>query len=121
MHAVQAVLASLYRRSRDGDGEHCRVSLLGSLLSLKTILLAAQSDPDQWAGFHLNGPHWPPDIGWETADGQVTFDFRHGQREGWAAFCRAVGLDRLLDDPEYEDWRSTIYIGDRKQIGRAHV
>src|SRR3546814_6124361 len=33
----------------------------------------------------------------------------------WAAFCRAVGLDRLLDDPEYEDWRSTIYIGDRKQ------
>lgn len=114
MHALQAVLAALYARGEDGGGEHIHISLLGQLLSLKTILLAAQGDPDQWAGFHLNGPHWQPDIGWEARDGQVTFDFRHGQREGWEAFCRKVGLERLTDDPEYEDWRSTIYMGDRK-------
>ena len=115
MHAVQAVLTMLFRKSRDGIGDHCAISLLGQLLSLKQILLAAQSDPDAWEGFHLNGPHWPPDIGWETADGQVTFDFRHGRRDQWVAFCKAVGLDRLIDDPEYEDWRSTIYVGDRVQ------
>lgn len=114
MHAVQAVLAALFRRNEDGEGDYCHLSLLGQLLSLKTILLAAQGDPDAWAGFHLNGPHWEPDIGWETSDGQVTFDFRHGLRDAWAQFCRAVGLDQLPDDSEYDDWRSTIYVGDRK-------
>lgn len=114
MHAVQAVLAALFRRNADGAGDYCHISLLGQLLSLKTILLAAQGDPDAWAGFHLNGPHWEPDIGWETSDGQVTFDFRHGLRDAWAEFCQAIGLPDLPDDPEYDDWRSTIYVGDRK-------
>jgi crotonobetainyl-CoA:carnitine CoA-transferase CaiB-like acyl-CoA transferase len=114
MAAVQAVLAMIWRRMHDGRGDHCQISVLGTLLSLKQILLAAQSDPERWEGFHLNGPHWPADIGWQTSDGQVTFDFRHGERDGWVAFCKAVGLDQLPDDPEYKDWRSTIYIGDRK-------
>lgn len=114
MHTVQAVLAMLYERGKSGRGDYCHISLLGQLLSLKSILMAAQSNPDAWLGFHLNGPHWPADIGWPTRDGQVTFDFRHGERDGWVAFCKAVGLDHLPDDPEYKDWRSTIYIGDRK-------
>lgn len=114
MGAVQAVLAMLYRRARDGSGDHCHISLLGHMLSLKQLLMAAQSDPDRWEGFHLNGPHWPADTGWQTSDGQVTFDFRHGQRDAWVKFCQAVGLAHLSDDPDYADWRSTIYIGDRK-------
>lgn len=114
MAAIQAVLAMLFRRLRDGVGDYCHVSLLGALLSMKTLLLASQSDPDRWEGFHLNGPYWPPDVGWLTSDGQVTFDFRHGEREGWVKFCEAVGLPDLPADPDYKDWRSTIYIGDRK-------
>jgi crotonobetainyl-CoA:carnitine CoA-transferase CaiB-like acyl-CoA transferase len=114
MGAVQAILAMLYRRERDGGGDYCHISLLGQLLSLKQLLMAAQSNPDRWEGFHLNGPHWPADTGWQTSDGQVTFDFRHGEREGWVKFCEAVGLADLPNDPEYADWRSTIYIGDRK-------
>lgn len=114
MGAVQAVLAMLYKRGRSGIGDYCHLPMLGQLLSLKALLVASQSDPDRWQGFHLNGPHWPPDIGWETSDGQVTFDFRHGQRDAWVTFCESVGLGDLTDDPEYEDWRSTIYIGDRK-------
>lgn len=115
MHAVQAVLAALFRRDEGGGGDHVSVPLLGQLLSLKSILLAAQSDPDAWCGFHLNGPHWDPDIGWETRDGQVTFDFRHGMGEAWTQFCEAIGRPDLPEDPEYDDWRSTIYIGDRKK------
>lgn len=114
MHGVQAALAGLLARDRDGRGQRVAIPVLGQLLSLITILFAARSDPDRWQGFHLNGPLWRADIGWETQDGQVTFDFRHGMREGWAGFCRDVGLERLLDDPDYEDWRSTIYNGDRK-------
>lgn len=115
MHALQAVLAALFRRGEPGgSGDHISISLLGQLLTLKSILMAAQSEPDQWEGFHLNGPHWEPDVGWATRDGQVTFDFRHGMRDAWARFCEAIGLGHLVDDPEYDDWRSTIYIGDRK-------
>lgn len=113
--AFQGVVAALIEREESGVGQHLEVSLLGALLSMKTILLAAQSgDTDDWTGFHLNGPRWPADTGWDTSDGQVTFDFRHGQREAWARFCESIGLGHLVDDPEYDDWRSTIYLGDRR-------
>jgi formyl-CoA transferase len=114
MHAVQAMLAMALERERSGRGDYCHIAVLGQLLTLKAILLGAQSDPDAWLGFHLNGPHWPADTGWPAADGQVTFDFRHGEREGWVKLCQAIGLGHLPDDPDYADWRSTIYIGDRK-------
>lgn len=117
MHAYQAITAGLINRARRGDGQYVRVSALNSLLSMKTILLAAQTGGmDQWSGFHLNGPHWPADTGWDTKDGQVTFDFRHEQRDEWVAFCKEAGLGHLPDDPDYKDWRSTIYLGDRRFV-----
>jgi len=76
--------------------------------------LAAQVDPDHWQGFHLHGPRWPADTGWTTGDGQVTYDFRHGERDSWVKFVESIGLGHLATDPEYADWRSTIYIGDRR-------
>ncbi len=115
MHAFQAIAAGLLHRENGGTGQYVRVTALNSLISMKTIILAAHSgDIDGWDGFHLNGPHWPADTGWKTKDGQITFDFRHGQRDQWVTFCKAVGLDALLDDPDYKDWRSTMYIGDRR-------
>lgn len=115
MHAFQGIVAALIEREASGKGQYFEVSALGSILSMKTILLAAQSgDTDDWTGFHLNGPRWPADTGWDASDGQVTFDFRHGQRDDWARFCEAIGLGHLVDDPQYEDWRSTIYLGDRR-------
>lgn len=117
MHAYQAITAGLLHRARAGDGQYVRVSALNSLLSMKTILLAVQTGGmDQWSGFHLNGPHWPADTGWQTKDGQITFDFRHEQRDEWVAFCEKAGLGHLPDDPDYKDWRSTIYLGDRRFV-----
>ena len=113
-HAFHGVMAALVERAHSGLGQHVRVCTLKSLLSLKAILLNAQDSPDRWDGFHLNNPYWPYDYGWVTADGQVTFDFRPPQRDAWVKFCEAVGLGHLPDDPEYKDWRSTIYIGDRR-------
>lgn len=117
MHAYQAIAAALLNRTETGQGQYVRVSGLSSILSMKTILLAAQTGGmDEWNGFHLNGPHWPPDTGWHTKDGQVTFDFRHEQKDEWIAFCEKVGLGHLVNDPDYKDWRSTIYIGDRRFV-----
>ena len=114
IHAHQAMLAGLLHVRASGEGQIIRVSMLKALMSMKTILLAAQVEPDKWLGFHLNGPRWLPDTGWKTSDGQVTFDFRHGERDAWVQFVQSIGLGHLADDPAYKDWRSTIYIGDRK-------
>ena len=117
MHAYQAVAAGLLHRERDNNGQYVRISGLNSLLSMKTILFAAQSGGvDFWSGFHLNGPHWPADTGWDTRDGQITFDFRHDQRDDWVEFCKQTGLGHLPDHPDYKDWRSTIYLGDRRFV-----
>jgi crotonobetainyl-CoA:carnitine CoA-transferase CaiB-like acyl-CoA transferase len=114
IHAHQAMLAGLWHVRRGGPGQRISVSVLKSLMSLKTILLAAQVEPDHWQGFHLHGPRWPADSGWPTRDGQVTYDFRHGERDSWVKFVESIGLGHLADDPDYADWRSTIYIGDRR-------
>ncbi|MEN9773575.1 MAG: hypothetical protein RL322_645 [Pseudomonadota bacterium] len=114
IHAHQAMLAGLWHVHRGGAGQRIQVSVLKSLMSLKTILLAAQVDPDHWQGFHLHGPRWAPDNGWPTRDGQVTYDFRHGERDSWVQFVESIGLGYLATDPDYADWRSTIYIGDRR-------
>lgn len=114
MHSVQAMLAGLFWRSRSGQGQLVRVSTLGALLSLKTIVLLSQADPDTWEGYQVKGPHWPPETGYRTKDGQVTFEFRPQYRESWVAFCKAVGLDHLVDDPEFNDWYSTFHVGDRR-------
>lgn len=113
-HAYHAVLAALVERARSGLGQHVRVCTLKSLLSMKAILFNAQDAPERWDGFHLNNPYWPYDYAWVTSDGQVTFDFRPPQRDAWVKWCEAVGLGHLPDDPDYKDWRSTIYIGDRR-------
>lgn len=116
MHAVQAVLAALFWRRSSGLGQVVRLSQLGSLLSMKTIQLGAQSGAfDAWRGFHLNGPQWPPDTGWETSDGQISFDFRVNRFEGWTAFCRELGLAHLMEDPPYrENFHLTADMGDRR-------
>jgi crotonobetainyl-CoA:carnitine CoA-transferase CaiB-like acyl-CoA transferase len=123
MHAIQAVLAALLWRRRSGAGQVVTLSQLGSLLSMKTIQLAAQSSAfDAWKGFHLNGPQWPPDIGWQTCDGQISFDFRNNRKEGWEAFCREIGLGHLVDDAEYSaNFSLTADMGDRRDdLGQVY-
>lgn len=115
-HAFHAAAAALFARLRSGLGQHVHVSCLGALMSMKSILFAANSNPDKWEGFHLLGPRWPADTGWETRDGQITFDFRYQYRDQWVNFCNAVGLGHLPDHPDYADWRSTIQIGDRRHV-----
>ncbi|MBI4195054.1 MAG: CoA transferase [Betaproteobacteria bacterium] len=103
MFAMQAALAALYRRKRDGKGQRVDVSLLNSLISMKSIHLAAQSDPDKYAGPRVGGANNPPEQGWKTADEPIFFSFGGSVgaegRPGWVAFIKETGLSHLLDDP----------------------
>ena len=115
MSAFHAVSAALLHREKTQEGQYIRLSSLNSLLSMKSILFAAQgSNVDAFNGFHLHGPHWPADVGWKTKDGQITFDFRREHRDKWVTFCNTLGLSELPSDPRYADWHSTIHIGDRR-------
>lgn len=121
MAAFQATAASLLARTRTGRGRYVHVNALRALMSLKSVLLAAQADADEWSGFHVNGPFVAPDHGWKTADGYVTFDFRHDQRNAWVAFCEEIGVGHLVDNPAYSNWRATIFTGDRRHdLGQAY-
>jgi formyl-CoA transferase len=104
--AAQAALAALLWRKRTGKGQRVDLSLLNSLLSLKSIQLAAQSDPDQFTGPRIGGATNPPDRGWKCKDGRIYFIFGGSVgaegRGGWVDFVKEVGLAHLTDDPRFD-------------------
>ncbi len=103
MFALQAVLAALYARNRTNRGQRVDLSLLNSLLSMKSIHMAAQSDPDAYEGPRVGGANHTPERGWKTADRPIYFGFGGSVgaegRQGWVDFVKEVGLEKLLDDP----------------------
>jgi formyl-CoA transferase len=103
---AQAVLAALFARKRGHGGQRVDLSLLNSLLAMKTVHLAAQSDPDAFEGPRVGGAYDPPERGWQTADKPITFAFGGAVgaegRPGWAQFVTAMGLSRMLADPRYD-------------------
>lgn len=103
--AVQAALAALFARGHSGDGKGQRVdlSLCNTLLSMKSIHLAAQSNPDEYKGPRVGGANHPPELGWKTADEPVFMAFGgsvgKSGRAGWVDFVTEMGLGKMLDDP----------------------
>jgi crotonobetainyl-CoA:carnitine CoA-transferase CaiB-like acyl-CoA transferase len=123
--ACQAVLAALFARARQrSGGQRVSLSLLNSLLSLKSIHLAAQSDPDNYAGPRVGGANYPPERGWKTRDNPIFFAFGGSVgaqgRPGWVKFVEEAGFTRLLDDPRFDKiGRSTTGYGIRVPETRA--
>ncbi len=115
---LQGLLAALFYRQRHGSGQCVAVSQLGALYALKTIQIAAQYNPDTWEGYHCWGPYDPPDTGWQTKDRPIVFSFGEFTGGGpekqsqWPAFCRALGLEHLLQDPRFDhDGKNSTGLG----------
>ena len=104
--AVQATLAALIARAKSGVGQRVTLSLLNSLLALKSIHLAAQSDPDVYAGPRVGGANYPPERGWKTKDEPIFFAFGGSVgaegRPGWVKFCEEAGFNRFLSDERFD-------------------
>jgi crotonobetainyl-CoA:carnitine CoA-transferase CaiB-like acyl-CoA transferase len=122
--AAQAALAALFHRNRSGQGQEIDVSLLGALLAMKTVHLAAQSEPDAWGGPRLGGANDPPERGWRTGDRPITFSFGGSVgakgRPGWVQFVEEIGLQRLLDDERFDkNGRDSTGLGPKARALKA--
>lgn len=106
IYAAQAALAALYYRNNGGGGQQVAVSMLNSLLSMKSIHLAAQSDPDAYLGPRIGGPYHPVEQGWSTKDRPIFFAFGGSVgstgRAGWETFIEELGMTEMLDDKRFD-------------------
>lgn len=100
--AAQAVCAALLV-AEPGSGEVVDVSLVGALLTMRSTLWVALSNPDEWWGFHLESYRRPPFRGYECADGRIYFDLRHAATVDWDELLDDLGLGDVRDDPRYPD------------------
>ena len=122
---VQAVLAALLAIKRGlSQGQCIQVSLLNSLIALKSIHLAAQSDPDTYAGPRVGGANYPPERGWKTKDEPIFFAFGGSVgasgRPGWVKFAEEAGFTSLLEDARFDPiGRTTTGYGSKVQEVRG--
>ena len=102
MYVSMAVLAALRQRDLDGDGQYVDVSLLEAGVSF-AIWEAGKYFATGEVGKPLGSAHQStaPYQAVRTADGHVTVGAV--TTKTWQGFCRALGLDELLDDERYVD------------------
>jgi len=98
--AFQGILAALLWRTHSGEGQHVDVSMLGTMIAVSQWQLAAENDPDEWAGRQLLGYTEPRDSGFQLRDGAVLFSLR-GDGEAWDKFFIALDRMDLAADPRF--------------------
>lgn len=98
--AFQGILAALLWRERSGEGQRVDISMLGTMIAVSQWQLAAENDPDEWAGRQLLGYSEPPDSGFQLRDGAVLFSLR-GDGEAWDKFFIALNRMDLAADTRF--------------------
>lgn len=102
--AAEAALAALLARDREG-AQYVALSRLNSLLSLASIHLAAQTDPDAYEGQRVGGEFFEPMTGWSTGREPIVFQFGGSAgkdgRPGWTDFMSELDADWIFKDPRF--------------------
>ena len=100
MFAAFAVSSALYARENTGSGQHIDASMLGGQVALLTYQAGRYFGTGRAPGLAGNrhGSLAPYET-FRTKDGDV--NVACGTERMWQAFCRALGLEPLLDDPRF--------------------
>ena len=99
LFASHGILGALYHKWRTGEGQHVKVSMLGSILFQRGINWLGTKDPDEWNGFvdYIK----PPDHGYQAMDRRIILNTIR-KEEGYRAALRALGMERYLEDPLFQ-------------------
>ncbi|MCC7103597.1 MAG: CoA transferase [Chloroflexi bacterium] len=102
--AFDGVLAAYVYRLVHGVGQRVMTSKPASLLHRRATLWAAQSNPDDWSGFHLDTYVKPPDHGYLCADRPISFNLHRGSQEAYDTLHLELelGMDEAFGDPHFD-------------------
>jgi crotonobetainyl-CoA:carnitine CoA-transferase CaiB-like acyl-CoA transferase len=102
LYGALAAVSALYARRETGAGQFIDVSLLEAGVSLAIweagkFFATGEIPRPQGSAHQSNAPYQA----FASADGWLTIGAT--TPPNWVSFCRALGLERLLDDPRYTD------------------
>ncbi len=89
-----------------------RLSPVRALATLKTIIWAARTRPDEWTGSHVRSRERQIDSGYATRDGRITLDFPFTGQEQWRSFVTTLGLAAGTIEDYDGRWYDTVGWGD---------
>jgi crotonobetainyl-CoA:carnitine CoA-transferase CaiB-like acyl-CoA transferase len=113
MFAAIGVLAALREREATGVGRHVESGLFETTALLMAQHMAQTAiTGEEPLPMSIRRPAWPVYDIFDTADGEQLFvaAVTDGQ---WQEFCRAFGLEALLDDPELATRAGRVAARDR--------
>jgi len=116
MFGAFAVSSALYAREQSGVGQHIDASMLGGQVALLTYQAGRYFGTGRAPGLAGNrhGSLAPYET-FKASDGDV--NVACGTERMWQSFCRALGLEALLDDPRFALIRDRV--GNREPLVAA--
>ena len=101
MFAAYAIVSALFHRERTGEGQYIDTTMFGGQVALLTyqagIYFATGETPRSTGNAHAIVTPYQT---FRTRDGYI--NIACGNDAIWTRFCRAIGLDHLLDDPRFQ-------------------
>lgn len=101
--AVQAILAALYARTRDGRGQVVEVDLFRSLVFSQAYRILTGAGEVRLAAWEDVCPYGP----FRGGDGRW-FNVAVVTERTWSAFCEAIGAPELARDPRFATNRDRV-------------
>ena len=101
LYALSSILVSLYAREKTGRGNYIDLAMADALLSLFSTnaaeYLAVGRAPQRWGS---ENPGRSPTGSYLCADGKY-IQVMGGSDRIWSGFCRATGLEDLIEDEHF--------------------
>lgn len=106
IHLFGAAMAALYERERTGRGRYVEVSMHDTIYPMLTSALSGlynnpEADLPERTGNRHSGLSIAPYNVYPAADGWLAII--SASEAHWTGVCRALGVERLLEDPRFGD------------------